>query len=95
MSAYVVLDIEITDPEGFARYKAMATGTIGLYGGRYLARGGTTEILEGDWNPGRVVILEFDSIARAREWLESPEYRDARRLRHQAARTSMIVVEGV
>jgi uncharacterized protein (DUF1330 family) len=95
MSAYVVLDIEITDPEGFARYKGMATGTIGLYGGRYLARGGATEILEGDWNPGRVVILEFDSIARAREWLESPEYRDARRLRHQAARTNMIVVEGV
>ncbi len=94
MSAYVIVDIEITDPEGYARYKAMAGETVALYGGRYLARGGRTRILEGDWNPGRVVILEFESIDRARQWLESPEYRDARRMRHQTARTNMIVVEG-
>jgi uncharacterized protein (DUF1330 family) len=95
MSAYVIVDIAITDPEGYGRYKAMAAETVGRYGGRYLARGGRTEILEGDWKPGRVVILEFDSIARARQWLESPEYRDARRLRQQTARTNMVVVEGV
>ena len=94
MSAYVIVDIEITDPEGYARYREMATATVGLYGGRYVARGGPTGILEGDWKPGRVVILEFENIARARQWLESPEYRDARRLRHQTARTNMIVVEG-
>ena len=94
MSAYVIVDIEITDPEGYNRYKAMATDTVGLYGGRYVARGGRAEILEGDWKPARVVILEFDSIDRARQWLESPEYRDARRLRQQTARTNMIVVEG-
>ena len=94
MSAYVIVDVEITEPVGYERYKAMAFDTVRLYGGRYVARGGRTEILEGDWNPRRVVILEFDSIDRARQWLESPEYRDARRLRHQTARTNMIVVEG-
>ena len=94
MSAYVIVDIQITDPEGYARYRDMATATVGLYGGRYVARGGPTEILEGDWKPGRVVILEFENITRARQWLESPEYRDARRLRQQTARTNMIVVEG-
>jgi uncharacterized protein (DUF1330 family) len=95
MPAYVIVDIDITDPEGYARYKEMATDTVGLYGGKYVARGGQTEILEGDWKPHRVVILQFDSIERARAWLESPEYRDARRLRHQTARANMIVVEGV
>jgi len=95
MSAYVIVDIEITDPEGYARYKEMASDTVGRYGGRYVARGGRTEILEGDWKPARVVILEFESVDRARQWLESPEYRDARRLRHATARTNMIVVEGV
>ena len=95
MSAYVIVDITIQDPDGYARYKEMATDTVGLYGGRYIARGGRTEILEGDWTPTRVVILEFDSVDRARQWLESPEYRDARQLRHATARTNMIVVEGV
>lgn len=95
MSAYVIVDIEITDPMGYERYKAMASNTVELYGGRYVARGGRSEILEGDWKPHRVVILEFESIARARQWLESPEYREARRLRHQTARSNMIVVEGV
>ena len=95
MSAYVIVDITITDPDGYARYKELATDTVALYGGRYVARGGRTEILEGDWHPGRVVILEFESVDRARQWLESPEYRDARRLRHATARTHMIVVEGV
>lgn len=95
MSAYVIVDITITDPAGYERYKALAADTVAVYGGRYVARGGRTEILEGDWNPARVVILEFESIARARQWLESPEYRDARRLRHATSRTNMIVVEGV
>ncbi len=95
MPAYVIVDIEITKPDGYARYKEMATNTVSHYGGRYVARGGRTEILEGDWKPARVVILEFESIARARAWLESPEYREARRLRHETARTNMIVVEGL
>lgn len=95
MSAYVIVDVEVKEPVAYERYKAMAADTVHRYGGRYIARGGRTEILEGDWEPHRVVILEFENIARAREWLESPEYRDARRLRHQTARTNMIVVEGV
>ncbi len=95
MPAYVIVDIEITDPVRYERYKAMAAPTIGLYGGRYVARGGRAERLEGDWEPRRVVILEFDNIDRARAWLESPEYRDARRLRHETSRANMIVVEGL
>jgi uncharacterized protein (DUF1330 family) len=95
MSAYVVLDIHVTDPYGFNEYKEMAAPTLAMYGARYIARGGHTERLEGDWEPHRVVILEFESIDRARAWLESPEYRDARMKRHATARTNMIVVEGV
>lgn len=95
MSAYVIVDIHITDPETYADYKDLAPATIALYGGKYLARGGTTENLEGDWQPGRLVILEFPTLKGAKAWLESPEYAPARRLRHTAALSNMVMVEGV
>ena len=94
MSAYVVLDIEIVNPEVYDTYKQLAPASLALYGGSYLARGGHTEVLEGSWMPQRVVILRFDSVGRAKQWLESDEYRAARKLRHASARTSMIVTEG-
>ncbi|MBN2386267.1 MAG: DUF1330 domain-containing protein [Anaerolineales bacterium] len=94
MSAYVIVDIEVTDPVGYEDYKQRAAPIVGLYGGKYLARGGPNETLEGDWQPHRLVILEFDSPARAREWLTSPEYAPARALRHKYARTNMVLVEG-
>lgn len=65
-----------------------------LYGGRYIARGGQNETLEGDWHAKRLVILEFESIEKAKQWLNSPEYAPARALRHQYAKTNMVVVEG-
>ena len=95
MPAYVILDITVTDPELFEEYKKLAPATIEAYGGRYIARGGKAEALEGDWVPNRVVILEFDSAATAKSWLDSPEYREARSMRLQAATSHTIVVDGV
>jgi len=94
MPAYVIVDIDVTDPTGYEEYKRLAPPSLALYGGRYLARGGNTEVLEGDWTPKRLVILEFADRAHARQWLDSPEYRPARQLRHRTARTNMILIEG-
>jgi uncharacterized protein (DUF1330 family) len=94
MPAYVIVDISVTDPAGYEEYKRLAPPTLALYGGRYLARGGATEVLEGDWDPKRLVILEFADRAHARQWLESSEYRPAREQRHRTARTNMVVVDG-
>ncbi|MFZ1042583.1 MAG: DUF1330 domain-containing protein [Anaerolineales bacterium] len=95
MSAYVIVDIEVTDPEGYQEYVKLASGTVPLYGGRYLARGGSNETLEGDWLAKRLVILEFDNAGKAKAWLNSPEYAPARKLRHQYAKSNMVVVEGI
>jgi uncharacterized protein (DUF1330 family) len=93
MSAYVIVDIDIVDPVGYEEYKKLAAQAVNLYGGRYLARGGQNETLEGDWHAKRLVILEFASLERAKAWLNSPEYAPARALRHKTARTNMVVVE--
>ncbi|HJW89594.1 MAG TPA: DUF1330 domain-containing protein [Anaerolineales bacterium] len=95
MPAYVIVDIEVTDPQQYEEYKRMAPPLVALYGGKYLARGGQVEVLEGDWSPKRLVILEFEGIEQARTWLESPEYAAARRLRHQTTTSKMVVVEGL
>ncbi|PWH13932.1 MAG: DUF1330 domain-containing protein [Anaerolineae bacterium] len=95
MTAYVIVDITVTDPEGYAEYKQLAPAAVALYGGKYLARGGQTETLEGDWQPQRLVILEFPSIEQAKAWLHSPEYAPARALRHRYAQSNMVVIEGV
>lgn len=94
MAAYIILDIEVKDPAVYEEYKKMTPVSLGVYGGKFLVRGGKAEVLEGDWNPKRLVVLEFESAARAKEWLNSPEYREARQLRHRAARTNSVVVEG-
>ena len=95
MPAYVIVDITVTDPAGYEEYKKLAPPAVAAYGGKYLARGGRVETLEGDWAPTRLVILEFESVERAKQWLESPEYRPARQLRRRTATGTMIVVEGV
>ncbi len=94
MAAYVIVDIEVTNPTGYEDYKNLAAPAVAQYGGKYIARGGKTETLEGDWNPQRLVILEFPNMERAKEWLNSPEYRPARELRHKYAKSKMIVVQG-
>jgi uncharacterized protein (DUF1330 family) len=94
MSAYVILDIEVTDPVLYEEYKKKSTGAAAAFGGRFVVRGGKAEVWEGDWKPSRVVVLEFESVARAREWYDSELYRPARTIREASARTRMIVVEG-
>ena len=95
MSAYVVIEIVVKNPEGYEEYKRLAPPTIAAYGGKYLARGGKAENLEGDWQPNRIVILEFESVEKARQWLDSEEYQEAKALRHKYATSNAIVVEGV
>lgn len=95
MVAYVILDIDVTDPQMYAKYRELAPPAIAACGGKYLARGGATEVLEGSWVPHRVVILEFPTVDHAKRWLESPEYREARALRHAATKTNAIVVQGL
>ncbi len=94
MTAYVIMDIEVTDPEGYKEYVKLAPEAVKLYGGKYIARGGANETLEGDWQANRLVILEFPSVEQAKSWLNSPEYEPARKLRYQFARSNMVVVEG-
>lgn len=95
MPAYLVVNIDVQDPERYALYRAMVPATLAVFGGRYLARGGHTEVLEGGWRPARLVIVEFPSVERAREWLESPEYAEARAIRRATTHTDMVVIEGI
>lgn len=95
MTAYVIVDIEVTDPAGYEEYKQLATGVVAAYGGKYLARGGRVEVLEGDWTPKRLIILAFESAERAKQWLHSPEYHAPKQLRHKTAKSKMVVVEGL
>ena len=94
MAAYIIVDVTVTDPEGYAAYKELTPPTLAVYGGKFLARGGKTETLEGDWQPGRLVILEFPDVEQAKAWVNSPEYAPARALRHKYARSKMVVIEG-
>ncbi len=82
MSAYVIVEIDILDPAGYGEYKKLAGATVEKYGGKYIVRGGRTEVLEGDWQPKRIVVLH-------------EEYREPRKMRHRTAETKMILIEGV
>ncbi len=95
MAAYVIVEIAIQDPVRYEEYKRLAGPTIPLHGGRYLARGGASELLEGDRSPARIVVLEFPTLAKARAWWGSPEYSAAKAIRQSCATARMIVVEGV
>jgi uncharacterized protein (DUF1330 family) len=94
MVAYVIVDIEVTDPVSFEGYKKEIGANIAAFGGRYLARGGATEVLEGDWTPKRLVILEFPTMARLKEWYESPEYAPLLGLRKASASSNLVITEG-
>ena len=95
MPAYVMNDMEVTDPKQLEDYKKLWPPTVLQYGGKFLARGGAIEQVEGAWAPKRVVILEFPSVEQARAWVNSPEYAPARALRQKASRSNIIIVEGV
>jgi uncharacterized protein (DUF1330 family) len=95
MPAYVIVSIDIHDPAMYERYKQLAPPSIGLYGGKYLTRGGAVEVLEGDWTPRRFVILEFPSMEKAKAWHDSPEYAPALAQRQSCATSLMLLAEGL
>jgi uncharacterized protein (DUF1330 family) len=95
MSAYVIVNIDVHDPAGYEEYRTIATPTVALYQGRYIVRGGNAVLLDGTWQPKRVVILEFPSLELAKAWWNSYEYAPAKKIRHVTATTDMICVEGV
>ena len=95
MPAYVIAMVEIKDPVRYETYRQMVTPTIAAFGGRFLVRGGRTDVLEGEWTPRRVVVLEFPSVERAKEWWSSEEYAQARAIRQATSEGTLIVVEGV
>ncbi len=94
MAAYVIGEIEVTDPEVYGDYRKQVAATIEKYGGRFAARGGKAEALEGGWTPKRIVVLEFPSYDQALKWYRSPEYAPLIKLRQRASRGELIVVEG-
>jgi uncharacterized protein (DUF1330 family) len=95
VTAYVVVDVESTDEAKAARYRELSGPSIERHGGRFLVRGGAMTVLEGAWVPNRVVIAEFPSVEVARQWYESDDYRQARRVREGAGTWNMVLVEGV
>ena len=95
MPGLIIVDIEVTDPIRYEDYKRLASAAIAAHGGRYLVRGGQTEVLDGDWTPRRLVVLQFDSVEKAKAWRDSPEYAEAKKIRETCARANMFVVEGV
>lgn len=94
MPAYAIAQVEVTDPETFARYGAQVPATIEKYGGRYLVRGGATQAMEGDWAPPRLVVIEFPSMEQLQQWYDSEEYKPLIELRQQSAKTNLSFVEG-
>ncbi len=94
MPAYIIVELEVTDPVAFEAYRKQVPATIAQYGGRYVVRGGATETLEGGWSPKRLVVLEFASMDQAKRWYNSEAYRDPKALRFTAATSKAILVEG-
>ena len=95
MPAYVFANIRVDDPIAYEQYTRIVPGTIESFGGRYLARGGRVEVLEGDLEPGRTIILEFPTFEDAQRWYSSPEYCAAKEVRQSCARGELVIVDGV
>ena len=94
MAGYVLIDSEVTDEAVFAEFFERVPATVEAYGGKYLVRGGATEVMEGDWTPHTIVVVEFDNVEQAKTWLSSPEYTEIKEIRLRSANIRKIVVEG-
>jgi uncharacterized protein (DUF1330 family) len=94
MAAYIIVDIEIHDLEAYEGYKKLTPASIAAYEGKFIVRGGNTETLEGNWQPQRIVVLEFPTVKQAKDWWASTEYAPAKEIRQRSAKTKMILVEG-
>ena len=95
MSAYLISTIDVHDPIGYEEYRKLVSPILAKYGGRFVVRGGTTEYKEGDWRPRRIVVVEFESLEKARDFYESPEYSQAKHIRQRTSAGSVLFVEGV
>ncbi len=94
MSAYILAEVEILDPEGYKQYTAQVPATIAKYGGRFLVRGGACEPLEGEWPAVRRVLIEFPSVEAAKRWWSSPEYEKPKAMRQANSRGRLVLMEG-
>jgi uncharacterized protein (DUF1330 family) len=95
MPAYLIVDVDVKDAARYEQYKRAAPRLIEKHGGRYIVRGGDFEVVEGQWRPTRLVLLEFPDRGAIREFLDDPEYEPLRELRHQAASSNLVAVEGL
>ena len=95
MAAYIIVEVEVLDPQRYENYKGMVPPSLAPFGGRFLVRGGKVETLEGTWLPKRFVVVEFPSAEKAKAWWASKEYAEAKALRQATSKTQMILVEGV
>ena len=95
MPGFLIAMIEVKDPEGFEEYRRRVPATIAAHGGRYIARGGETEVLEGSLSSKRIAILEFPSLAHAKGWWSSPEYQPLRAIRERTTKSTLVVTEGL
>ena len=93
LPGYVVAEVDVTDPTTFQKYSAKAPGTIEQYGGRYVIRGGKFDSIEGD-APKRFVVIQFDSVEKAKAWEDSPEYSAIKPIRHSSAKSRVFIIEG-
>jgi uncharacterized protein (DUF1330 family) len=94
MAAYLISTIEITDPAGYEDYRKRVGAPLAQYGGRFLVRGGEIDYAEGEWRPKRVVVVEFESMEKARAFYHSPEYAEAIKIRQRTSKSSVILVQG-
>jgi uncharacterized protein (DUF1330 family) len=94
MTGYIIAEVNVQDEQGFEEYRKLVPATLAAYGGRFVIRGGKTEVLEGDWTPKRIVVLEFPDFNRAREWWASQEYSEPKKMRQRVALTNLVLVDG-
>ena len=95
MAGYVITEVHVTDPAVYSEFLERVTSTVQDHGGKFIARGGAIEVIEGDWTPPRIAILEFDNVEQEKTWLKSPEYSDLDEIRRKSSTLNMIVVEGL
>ena len=94
MAGYLIADVEVTDPTGYEEYARLVPATVAHFGGKYLLRAASYEKLEGEWAPKRLVVIEFESAERAKEWYDSPEYAQAKLIRQKTAKSNLIIADG-
>ena len=94
MAAYIIVEVTVHDEKAYEDYKKLTPATLAAYDGQFVVRGGKTEALEGDWQPQRVVVLQFPTVEKAKAWYASPAYAGAKAIRQKAASTKMMLVEG-